>query len=203
MKTRRLRTQGLTLVEVAVSSAILALLALALMSATIPLSNTSREQATSIDLDRDAGKFMAELRRELRQSGVQVNGVARVRVRTVTATNDTLDFYIRTGPLDTNANWRPDEGGNALWTAPISYRCPVSTQAAGRRKITRTDSNLTSDLIDNVQSVVYTLATNSKSVTVTLTLVRKGIKATTAGAAPADIVRVYTDQIELMNVAEN
>lgn len=209
MSARAVRTRGLTLIEVAVSSAILAMLALALMSATIPLSDASREQATSIDLDREAGRFMTALRRELRQSGFQTNGTPRVRVTNggaltpAVTTGDTLNFYIRVGPNNTSASWRPDDGVTPNWATPISYRTAASTSVAGRLKITRTDNNLTADLIDNVQSVSYTLAANSNTVTVTLTLVRQGAKGSASGAPPANWVRVYTDQIELMNRSEN
>lgn len=196
------RRAGLSLLEVMVSVAILSLIALAMLSASVPLSDASRDQATSMDLDRDAMRFFAQLRREVRQSGTDTNGTPRLRVQTTTTAGDTLEFYVRQLPGTGNAAWSPNEGASAIWTAPIRYRMQASNEYGGRFRITRTEGGLTTDLLDSVQSVAYSFPANSRSITVTLRLVRSGTKGTNDGAAPADVVRTYTDQIEMMNQSQ-
>lgn len=188
----------MTLLEVVVSAAILAVLALMLMSATVPLSDTSSEQAASLDMDRDAGKFMAALRRELRQSGMEAGGTPRVRI----LGTSTLELYLRQGPGQDSAAWRPDEGAAALWTAPIRYTIAASAQG-NRNAITRAEGGLSAPAIENVQAVTYTLETNSNSLLVVLTLARRGVKPTLKGGPPSDLVRVYTDRVEMMNRASS
>lgn len=192
MTTPRRSTSGLTLVEVAITSTILALIALALLGATLPLSDASASQGVAFDMDREAGKFMAQVRRELTQSGFQPDGTARLRVLTTTTPGDTLEFYVRQGPDSSAAPWRPV---GALWVDPIRYS---TAPGAVRNKIRRTEGGLTVDLIEGVESVQYTLPASGASLQVTLTLARRGTRATAAGV-PADVVRTYTDQIELMN----
>lgn len=175
--TRSTGAHGLTLIEVMVSSAILALLALAILSATVPMSDGSAELGAAIDMDRDAAKFMTQLRRELRQSGYQGATVHAA----VSGGGSTLTFEMRQDP--------------STWSSSVVYSV---TAAAGRNKIVRAQNGLTTDVILNVQSVQYTLPANASSVGVTLTLVRRGVKALPGGTVP-DIVRTYTDQIEMMN----
>jgi hypothetical protein len=67
--SRASRRGGLTMLEVLVSATILAALALALMTAMVPLSTASSDQGATLDMDRVATKVLTALRRELRQSG--------------------------------------------------------------------------------------------------------------------------------------
>jgi hypothetical protein len=69
MRLEHRRRAGLTLLEVLVSATIVSMLALVLMAANLPISKASSEVGVVFDLDRSAGRFLTELRRELRQSG--------------------------------------------------------------------------------------------------------------------------------------
>jgi hypothetical protein len=178
------RTRGLTLLEVVVSSALLAFIALVIMSATVPLSDASSESALAMDMDREASKFLTQLRRELRQSGFEANGTARIRVPTPSS----VELYMRVAHDGDPAPWRP---AGPLWSTPISY-------ALSGGKITRTEGGLAMDVIANVSDVQYSLPANSNTIIITLTLTRKGTRAV-AGGPPPDVVRTYRDQVEMLN----
>lgn len=204
IKSRRYhRRGGLTLVEVAVSIAILAMIALALMSATVPLTDASREQAIALDMDRQAGKFFAQLRRELRQSGQQADGADHVfspaspfpSASTGPSSVGTV-FQMRTGPEQSD------------WTSGVSYGLSASSPATfsgvptttSRFKVSRGADGLTNDVIDDVKSLQFT-RNDANSVRVTLTLLRPAPKWT-SGTPPPPIERTYNDVIQLMNRPE-
>lgn len=87
-----LRRSGLTLLEVVVSSALLALLVLVISAAVVPVNRVSKDSMVSLDMERTGRRVMAELRRELRQSGSSADGKRRwvIGETTVPSTTDPL-----------------------------------------------------------------------------------------------------------------
>lgn len=191
------RTQGMTLIEVAISLAILSMITLVLLGATIPLSDAGAGQGAALDMDRQANKFLSQLRRELRQSGYTTTGAPKVTRNSATS----LTFAMRTG-VDDTTDWTPD----IRYDLVTSARDPVYKGIAGnppRYKITRTQNGLPpADVIDDVASLTYTLAAGSRTVEVTLVMLRPSTRWTT-GAPPPPIRREYSDQIEMMNAEAN
>lgn len=184
---RKLRTRGLTLTEVVISSAVLAAIMLALLSVTLPLSDASSSQAGALDMDRDAARVLARLREDLRRSGYEPGGAPRVRVRTTAQPNDTLELHVRVAPDGAAAPWRPP---GAAWADPIRWS---TAPANGRLMLRRTEGGRTVEMSGGVERVEFTLPANSQSMTVTLTLARR------VGRGGKDVTRVYTDQVQMMN----
>ena len=188
------KQQGLTLIEVMVSAAILAVLALALLSSTIPLTDASREQAIALDMDRHAGKLFAELRREVRQSGMQANGQDHLFLPVVNnAWGTLLRFEMRIGPDQDD------------WVTGVTYGTSTSNPAVfsgtpttiPRLKVWRGQNVLTNDLIDEVKLLQFRRPA-AGTLEVELTLLRPAPKWT-GTTAPAPIERIYRDTIHIMN----
>ncbi len=114
--------RGVTLLEMVVSSAVLALLVLVVAGATIPLQRQAGETVLLVDQDERARRIMDPIRRELRQSGwnndlvatpmftIDPDGaagdIAALTTPTVvTGAKTLISFRVRTG-LGTNA-WGP------------------------------------------------------------------------------------------------
>lgn len=182
MKSAR-GTRGLTLVEVAVTVALLGVLTLSLASASLPLSTAGASQAAALDLDRDGARVLARLRADLRLSGYEADGTPRVRVLSTFAANDTLELYRRVAPDGVPEPWQPVG-------APIRWSL---VPAHGRYRLVRTEGALAVDQCGGVQALRFTLPPDATSIEVALTLARRGV---TAGP---DVVRVYADQVHMMN----
>lgn len=177
------RRRGLTLVEVAVTVALLGVLTTVLASATLPLSTAGATQAAALDLDRDGARVLARLRADLRLSGYEPDGTPRVRVRSTFAADDTLELYRRVAPDGVPAPWQP-AGGPIRWAL---------VPAHGRYKLVRTEGPLAVDQCGGVSALRFTLPPDATSIEVALTLARRGV---TAGP---DVVRRYLDQVHMMN----
>lgn len=193
MKTHG-RQSGLSLIEVMVSSAVLSMIALAIMSANAPLSRTASEAGVAFDMDRAAGKFLTQLRRELRQSGF--NGTTSTL--SVDATTGALTFRMR-GSFGSNlaTNWDP----------PITYTLQSSAHDGGtypdgttRFRVVRTQNGASWDAIDDVQSLTFTLVGGADSVAVNLVLARTN--PNWRGSGSPLIVRRYGEAVEYLNKSE-
>lgn len=202
------RRQGLSLLEVVVGATILAFLALVILAATVPVSDTTSEQAAAMDMDRDATRILLQLRRELRQTGFQPDGTARVRV-----VDGNLRFYMRVDSDSTTragGPWAPADGATTpAWTSFIEYGLSGTATAFPANQLLRSEGGVPMTVMDNVRAITFDLPddvddanpTTSTSVAVTFTLVRRGVKATASGDRPPDIERTYSDRLEMLNQA--
>jgi prepilin-type N-terminal cleavage/methylation domain-containing protein len=196
---------GLSLIEVMVSSAILAGLALVLMAANVPLSKTSSEMGLAFEMDRSAARFLAELRRELRQSGYNytsaLGNVSTITVSTGTLTNSDLAYRRRLSfGSDLTVNWTP--------VRTLALQASTLGNFMGgtsRYHVRRTDIN--SVVLDHVKKLEFTLVPGIDSyfcaVDVDLTLARANPNwRGTATTARALITRNYKETIEFLNKAQ-
>jgi prepilin-type N-terminal cleavage/methylation domain-containing protein len=199
---------GLTMIEVMVSSAILAGLALVLMAANVPLSKTSSEMGLAFEMDRSAARFLAEMRRELRQSGYNyiTSNINTIELFDGTPTGDS-----KNSDLDYRRRLSFGSSLTTNWTPTRSLRLQASTLGnfmggTPRYHVRRTDIN--SVVLDHVKSLEFTLVAGTitgtfVAVDVDLTLARanpnwRGV-ATTARAL---ITRNYKESIEFLNKAK-
>lgn len=185
---RSARRAGLTLVEVVVSSAILSLIALAIMAANAPLSRAASEVGVAFDMDRSAAKFLTQLRRELRQSGFNVS----TNTISVDGTTGALTFRMRRSFGDDLAT---------DWDPPITYRLEASPHGAypdgsPRFRLVRVQG-VTSVALEDVQSCTFTLVTGANSVAVNLVLARTN--PNWRGSGSPLIVRRYGEAVEYLN----
>ncbi|MCO5165362.1 MAG: hypothetical protein M9894_03215 [Planctomycetes bacterium] len=192
---------GLTLLEVVVGSAILALLALVVMSATVPLSKVSSEAAIAHEMDRTASRVLADLRRELRQSGWQggaaqfgqdaINGEAAVIAGT-----KKLTFRRRLGINTT------DWSGDVVYerVAVGSYTgVPATLSPSVRYRLRRAQGGQVTVLAENVYDVNFSMTTGSRSILIELVLLRPNPDWRGGTTPPPPIVRRYRESVQLMN----
>lgn len=204
------RRSGLTLLEVIISAAIVSLLALVLMAANVPVSRAASEAGVAFDLDRAAGRFLTEVRREARQSGY--NGVDFQM--SVPGPSTLGPFRRRTAFGTTIDDMTPT---NSCWTQEITYHLVASTlgdYADGvPRYVLKRDDGVSVDVVDDVQTLAFELVLaadadpdplvpfDSKekvALKVNLTLRREnpGWRGTGDGQF---ITRTYSEDIELLN----
>lgn len=202
MHTQRAARAGLTLIEVMVASAILSLLALVLMSATVPLSRVSSEAAIAQDMDRTAARVLAQLRRELRQTG-WLNTAARFGETALDQEGEILNgsnqlmFQMRTGPAD--ADWTSTVTIARAAGSPGSYRGVPSTLSPNARyRVTRAQNGLETVLAEDVYDLSFLMNSGEEFIQVTLVLLRPDPNWT-GGTPPPPIIRRYVERIELMN----
>lgn len=183
------RRTGLTLLEVVVSTAILALLTLVIMTAFVPLSNTSNEAAVLLDMDRIAGKVMAQLRRDLRQSGYD-DGTPKFGMGTLGTVNGDLT-QTATAPSGFSPSsatpfvlqLREDA---TTWSSAISWR-------RNGTELERVVNSSAQDMARQVTGIWFHVPTGDQVCQVTLQLSRQD---------PRDgstILKTYVDRIEMMN----
>lgn len=195
-------TSGLTMVEVMVSSAILAVLALIVMAATVPLSKVSSEAAVAQDMDRTAARVMAELRREFRQSGylgtaAKFGETALNQEGEILNGSSQLMFQMRTGPDDTD--WSSTVFVALSPGSPSVYTgVPASVSPNTRNRLVRQQNGLTTVLAEDVYQLGFLMNSGEEFVQVTLVLLRPNPNWT-GGTPPPPIVRQYVERIELMN----
>lgn len=192
---------GLTLLEVMIGSTILAFLALTIMSATVPLSKVSSEAAVAHEMDRTAGRVLADLRRELRQSGWQAStaqfGDSDINQEAaVIAGTKRLTFKRRFGVNTTD------------WSANVVYErvsvgsytgVPASLSPSTRYRLRRTQNGQQTILAENVYDVNFSMTTGSRSILVDLVLLRPNPDWRGGTTPPPPIVRRYRESIQLMN----
>jgi prepilin-type N-terminal cleavage/methylation domain-containing protein len=193
---------GLTMIEVMVSSAILAGLALVLMAANVPLSKTSSEMGLAFEMDRSASRFLGELRRELRQSGYNyttaLGNLPTMSVSTGALTNSDFSYRRRLSfGSDLTVNWTPVRT-LALQNSTLGN----FNGGTSRYHVRRTDIN--SVVLDHVKALEFTLIqgvdTNFCAVDVDLTLARTNPNwRGDATVARALITRSYKETIEFLN----
>lgn len=183
------RQSGLSLIEVVVSSAILSLIALAIMSANAPMSKAASEVGVAFDMDRSATKALTQLRRELRQSGYNVT----TNTVSVDGTTGALTFRMRrTFGDDLATDWDP----------AITYQLQGSSHGnypdgSSRYKLVRTQGGLSTEVIDDIQSCTFTAVSGADSVAVNLVLARQNPNYQRNGSVM--IVRRYGEAIEYLN----
>lgn len=184
---RAARTRGVTLQEALISAVILSGIALTILATTVPASDVSSESALAMDMDGEAERLLGQLRRELRQSGFQPDGTARVRV----PAPDQLELYLRVAPEGDPAPWRP---AGALWASPIRYRLVSGS-------VMRSEGANDVRVVSNVSDLRFTLPANGNTLLISVTFTRRGTHAE-RGGAPAPVVRTYGDQVEMLNRAQ-
>lgn len=195
-------TSGLTMVEVMVSSAILAVLALIVMTATVPLSKVSSEAAVAQDMDRTAARVMAELRRELRQSGylgtdARFGETALNQEGEILNGSSQLMFQMRMGPDDTD--WSSTVSVALAPGSPSTYTgVPASVSPNTRNRLMRQQNGLATVLAEDVYQLGFLMNSGEEFLQVTLVLLRPNPNWT-GGTPPPPIVRRYVERIELMN----
>lgn len=184
---RESRRRGLTLIEVMVSSTVLAGLSLVLMTAMVPLSTASSEQGALLDMDRTATKVLAELRRELRQSGYD-RGVSKFG-KTPPVAGLFVDYAALVAP-QTQIAFQPRLDSTSF--GPVV----VWKLEDGKAKRTYPGSlDLTSlmTMADQVANLTFQVATDDQMCVVSLELTRA------TNRADVTLRRTYVEQIEMMN----
>lgn len=221
MMLRQDRRSGFTLLEVVISAAILSLIALALMAATTPLSRTASESAIGFDMDQAAGRFMSQLRREVRQSGYSWNPT-RAHIRVSTLTPQTVQFRMRQAAGDNFTTaaagmnsvlpWRPippadiTNDGTANFITYTTAADGVFPASGGtpRFRITRTQDAFTAIVLENVRALNFQLPVNGAlvgpSLSVNLLIGRTNPNWSANGTAPPIIMRSYDEQIQFLNL---
>lgn len=155
--TRTSARAGMSMIEVVISAAIVSMLALVILSANVPLTRASSEVGVAFDMDRAAGKFLSELRREVRQSGYNV---AQRQVFRATSGTSALWFRTRRSFGDV-----VDDTATSNWNRQTRYTLvasPLGSYGDGtaRFRVTRTQPDpggLVVDVLDNVRSLTFDL----------------------------------------------
>lgn len=186
------RRSGLSLIEVVVSSAILSMIALAIMSANAPLTRTANEVSIAFDMDRAAGRFFTQLRREVRQSGFNVT----TNTISVDGTTGALTFRMRRSFGDDLAT---------DWDPAITYSLGTSPfggypDGSSRFRLTRTQGGVSAVTLEDVQTLTFTLVGGASSVAVNLVLARTN--PNWRGSGSPLIVRRYGEAIEYLNKSQ-
>jgi prepilin-type N-terminal cleavage/methylation domain-containing protein len=197
---RARRRRGMTLIEIMVGSAVLAVIAVVLLSTVIPLTRFSADTTVALDMEQRARAFFGQLRPELRQSGfaagvapIGPNGAMYLLADTAIDADvlpDKLSFRRRTGPAD-----------NA-WSNTIVIRLDNSP---GRLSIVREELD---PATGNAVRPMVVLQTGDidglefkefdGSLEVTLRLARANPNRGLGNEATI-LRRVYVDRIQLMN----
>jgi prepilin-type N-terminal cleavage/methylation domain-containing protein len=212
-RKQQLGSAGMTLLEVVISAAILSVLALTMVYATIPVSRASSEVAIALDMDRTAASLMERMRRELRQSGFQVELTDRAMFgldavgespNGLNTVQNKITFRIRTDmdlgdttQADFDANWSSDIVYERVLGSPAAYT-GVPTPTA-RYKVVRTEGGLDVTVCEDVSDFTIVRPAAGNSIIVTLALTRPNPNWNNSGTPPAAITRTYTDQIQYMN----
>ena len=199
-------SRGLTLLEVLVATAILSGLILAVGAATIPMHRQVQTSSIQLDMDRAARRVLAELRRELRQSGNELGGGDMLTAPApLTATDpaapaavDLLTYRRRTGL------------GPGDWSAPITIRAvpdgtfkgtPAPTPRWALVRVQDLNGDGVAEQVHLLRDVLSFRAErplNSRSVILRLELLTPD-PLWKGGRASAPFVHVYEDQVELLN----
>jgi prepilin-type N-terminal cleavage/methylation domain-containing protein len=167
------RVRGMSLIEIVVASAILSVLALAMLTATVSLTRSTNVATVALDLDRDADRFLAEFRREVRTSGyfkfagtvypqLWVGGAANAGEE---GTSTSLRLRRRTGGDPYNgtlaqcaAMWTPAANGNT-WIEYAAVSDGAFGNGTAKLKVVRRFADpvagttvRSTDVLNNVQS---------------------------------------------------
>lgn len=206
MRAPRLRSAGFTLIEIVISFAILLVLALAIASAFLPIETATTRSNVDLDLDRNARRVLAELRREVRQTGMG-NGVDKLTVPAdnVTITTPTpptaatattlLTYEMRTGP-DAATDWR---GPITIRAVPDGTYSNVPANSVNRYRLERVEGTQTVVIARNVSRVSVNRPAGGKTVTVTIDMSRPDPHRADPNVVPPPITQSHTDQIEFLN----
>lgn len=194
------RRAGLTIIEVVISSTILALIALAVGYATLPLSRASSEITILMDMDRTAANILDQVRRELRQSGWDGTVAAEPAMFGETALDDDgLDdggtqilFQRREGPT--------------TWSSSITYRRTTASPSVytgvpgtiNRYKVERVQNGLVTTIGEDVSNLTFARPAAGDTITVTLELTRPNPNWSGTTPPPA-ITKTYVDKVQFMN----
>lgn len=173
---------GLTLLEILVSGAVLSAIALTILYASGPLAGVASSSAGANELDASAARILAELRREVRQSGFDRDGRPQVSSPADGATSRTLTLKVRTGLGETD------------WSDDITF---ATLDAGGaRRRLTRSEGALLVEVARDIQDMTFHRPLESSLVVVTLTLTRTD---PSWSETPRAFTRTYVEQIEMLN----
>lgn len=192
------------MIEVVISTGIVSLLTLVVMAANVPLSKVSSEVGLALDMDRAAGRLLADLRREVRQSGYNLTGGTTNEAQVGIATGPNgkasrLTFRARRSfGNDLTVHWTP-EITYALVASPIGAYLDGSTRY--RLRCSRPDMP-TRDVLDHVRDLELALIQGPDgelaSLEVVLTLARDNPNWR-GGTDARLIVREYRDVVEFLN----
>jgi type II secretory pathway pseudopilin PulG len=199
---RRRRRAGVTLFEVMVSAVIVSLLALVLMAANVPVSRASSEVGVAFDLDRTAGRFLAEVRREVRQSGYSGADLQLTCSNGIDGGPSTLGPFRRRLSFGEVA----DDSRESNWSRQITYALAPSRLGAyadkvPRYRVTRSQAGATSDVLEHVEALSVQQVPGSDTVSLALTLRREN--PGWSGTGPGRfLARTYHEEIEFLNKQE-
>lgn len=204
---RRARTRGMTLLEIVVASAIVAFLALVIMSATVPLSTQSTSSAIAQDMDRTAARVLAMVRRDLRLTGYTEADAARfgkdaINDGDLSSSPPKMTFQRRE---DMNSNgWAGDDTD---WSTNVVYERVAGSPSVfsgvpgtiNRYRLVRTHNGLQTVLAEDVEDVTFTVADGDRYVIIILRLLRPDTTWRGGTDVPDPIRREYREQVEMMN----
>lgn len=201
--------RGLTLLEIAISTALLAGMAVVLLSALIPLQTASTSSSRSIDMDTKGRRVLSEIRRDVRVSGYSLTGGGTLCCAVVPGASpgidDGIQFRQRTGPDEVFED--DNDPATHGWSRPIAYRTVADGTfgggpgAAPRYRLVRDDGLTQVELATGFQAVSFALTPAASSgaaasLTITLTLASRELGPGGAGVLEP---RHYTDVVQLLN----
>lgn len=197
---------GYTLIEIMISFVILVVLMLVITSAFLPLERATSRSNVDLDLDRTSRRVLAEIRRELRQSGkggavekltVPADGATITTAAPPTAAGavDLLVYSMRTGP-DPTTDWR---GPITIRAVPDGTFANVPANSVNRYRLERVEGPQTVVIAKNVSRVTTQRPAGGKTVIITLELSRPDPHRVDAATVPNPITQTHTDQIQFLN----
>jgi prepilin-type N-terminal cleavage/methylation domain-containing protein len=198
----RRRRAGFTLLEVMVASTILMGIVLILTYAFLPVKRTTAEATIGLDQDAAARQLLAQVRRELRQSGTNGDGEDMAPapvldagpVDTLSAPGAPLEllrFRMRTGPGD--GDWSPEIVYRAIPDGTFKGTNP----ALDRWLIQREQFGTTVGVVQNVSRAV--VERSGELIQIRLELSLTDPNWTDGSNPPPPITRTYEDRVQLMN----
>ncbi len=179
--------RGYTLVEVLVSSSILAVLLVATAGVTTVMQRTTAATVIRSDVQRSARRVLAQIRSEVRQSGWEGSTDRVAAPLSDGVSTSVLTFQTRTGL------------GDGEWSNSITYQLSadgVFKDAPGtpaRYRFVRVSNGLSVDLAANVTAFSCVRDSGSDTIRITLTFMARGERS-------EDVyLSSHTDEIMLLN----
>lgn len=209
---------GLTLIEVIISVAVFALLALAMLIVSIPMTRSTTGATLGLEMDREARALFALLRRDLRPSGYD-GSTANFSLDPNTAPLDTSSYggtrpavtfdLDRSGAIDAaKETFRPDLACRkrtdiSTWGPWVVYNT-TNDPTTGRLLVRRSVVSGTTlvqpvDVIKNVKHFLVRQDAGSLTIHVVLVLERIDAYETDPDPKKRLVQRVYEDRVQLMN----
>lgn len=194
------------MLEVVISTAVLAVLVLVLSMALIPVQNATAQTALELEMDRSARGLLALLRGDVRASGYKLDGTPQMTApapgsSTGPALPVELQFRKRVGP-DGDDDTSPP-GPPLGWSTPITYRLAADGQFAGvpgtipRYRLERVQGPSPVTLVRDVSGLTFTQEPNG-TLRIRLELLRPNPRWE-GSAPPPPLKRVYEARVRMLN----